>query len=599
MRIRAIKIGFLGIVVLIGCSWQPAAQQLAFPGAEGYGKYASGGRGNGSTGRIAIVTNLEDDVENPPEGSLRWAFQQGTEVLVDPIIGEYTVYRPLTIVFRVGGVINLEDDLKVSRKHITIAGQTAPGDGICIRGATVNLGGSTNLIVRYIRFRPGDEKSSEVSALRIENGGNFIIDHCSMSWAIEETTHFSSSPNFTVQWCIVSESLYSSIHKKGSRGYATQWGGEYASYHHNLLAHHNSRMPRINGSNENDIEALVDYRNNVNYNWGSSGAFYGGEWENTNGQGFCKTNVVNNYFIPGPATSSSVYFARPSLVREGRTLDGYADWYFAGNTMLGHTDLTNNNWLGVDGSNVGGIENIRSDIEAVQVDGELEDYDNYTETAEDAYLSVLENAGAILPKRDVIDERVIKEVNGDLEIVRYAYEIDGQVTPIKGINSGLIDTQKNLVPNDAAEGTTAWDVYTTTPESEAPVDNDRDGMPDEWELENGLNPNDSLDFRLIAANGYSNLENYLNELTVVVSANEIMSANKFKVFPNPVTDVFHIQSSEIIKKVDVFSLSGKKVFGRANKNGIHELGIQNLPTGIYMLKAVSEKETFTQKIVKK
>jgi pectate lyase len=223
-------------------------------------------------------------------GSLRWALSQGVDIVVNPILGPIQVKRPLTVVFRVGGVINLKGELRISRNNLTLAGQTAPGDGICIRGATVNFSGSRNVIVRYLRFRPGDELGQETSAFRIENGGNFIIDHCSMSWAIEETTHFSSNDSTTVQWCIISESLYNSIHKKGERGYGTQWGGEYASYHHNLLAHHVSRMPRINGSNGNDLEALVDYRNNVNYNWGSTGAFYGGEWENTGGAGFCHTN---------------------------------------------------------------------------------------------------------------------------------------------------------------------------------------------------------------------------------------------------------------------------------------------------------------------
>ena len=218
--------------------------------------------------------------------------------------------------FRVGGVINLKGELRAQRHNLTIAGQTAPGDGICFRGATVNFGGSQNVIIRYIRFRPGDELGAETSALRIENGANFIIDHCSMSWGIEETTHFSSNDNTTVQWCILSESLYNSIHKKGERGYAAQWGGEYASYHHNLLAHNRSRMPRINGSNENDVEALVDYRNNVNYNWG--GLIYGGEFEGTpNCTGFSHVNLVNNYFIPGPASEENS-FACP-FNKQGRS----------------------------------------------------------------------------------------------------------------------------------------------------------------------------------------------------------------------------------------------------------------------------------------
>ncbi|WP_346857839.1 T9SS type A sorting domain-containing protein [uncultured Draconibacterium sp.] len=585
-------------LIFFGCLGTNA-QQLAFPGAEGYGRFASGGRGDGTTGRVVEVTTLEDDPENPIEGSLRWAFSQATEVIVHPIYGNITVKRPLTVVFKVGGVINLKDELRVMRNYVTIAGQTAPGDGICIRGATVNFSGSKNVIVRYVRFRPGDELGQETSAFRIENGGDFIIDHCSMSWAIEETTHFSSNENSTVQWCIISESLYNSVHKKGARGYATQWGGEYASYHHNLLAHHNSRMPRINGSNDNDIEALVDYRNNVNYNWGSSGAFYGGEWEGTNGQGFCKTNVVNNYFIPGPATSSSVHFARPSYNRSGVQVDGYGQWFFDGNTMEDHADLTTDNWLGVNGDNVGGIQNIKSDVVAVKSDGVLEDYDAYTETADEALQSVILHVGATLPKRDVIDTRVIGELDGSVDIVRYQYTTgDGQVTPDKGLASGIIDTQNNLVPEDKQDSVTAWDVYKSS--TDGYLDTDHDGIPDEWELEKSLDPNDITDGRLIAENGYSNLENFLNENDFVVSADAIKNDERFEIYPNPGTGIFKVLSTKAIVQVEVYDLTGKKLKTINGPAGIESISISHLQTGIYLVKAVSaDNQYFNQKLVKK
>ena len=285
MKLKTIKRWFLLIAGSLLLVVTAQAQPLAFPGAEGYGRFASGGRGDGTNGVVVEVTNLLDDATNPPEGSFRWALKQGIGYVDHPILGQIATPLPLTVIFKVGGVISLATEIRVQRSNLTIAGHTAPGDGICFRGGTLNFSGSKNVIVRHIRSRPGDELGEETSAFRIENGGNFIIDHCSFSWAIEETTHFSASDNLTVQWCIISESLYNSTHKKGPRGYGTQWGGEYASYHHNLLAHHNSRMPRINGSNKDDLEALVDYRNNVNYNWLSSGAFYGGEWENTNGEG--------------------------------------------------------------------------------------------------------------------------------------------------------------------------------------------------------------------------------------------------------------------------------------------------------------------------
>jgi hypothetical protein len=582
---------FLVLLIVTGCL-QLFAQQLAFPGAEGYGKYASGGRGNGKNGKIAIVTNLEDDLENPPVGSIRWALKQGMQVIHDPILGDYTVPMPLTIVFRVGGVINLKGDLRSKRNNLTVAGQTAPGDGICFRGGTVNFGGSTNVIVRYIRSRPGDELGDEVSAFRIENGKNFIIDHCSFSWAIEETTHFSSSPNFTVQWCIISESFYNSFHKKGPRGYGSQHGGMYASYHHNLMAHHNSRTPRINGSNENDVEALVDYRNNVSYNWGRSGSFYGGEWMKTNGKGFAHTNVVNNYFIPGPGNYGTLYFAAP-----GTGDNGYAGWYFNGNVMVGEDAKTSDNWLGVDYDKK---DSIRSDGEFVQSDGELEDFDNYTQNADDAYLSIVENVGATLPKRDAHDIRLIKEMTGEIGILRYEYtDSTGQKSPVKGIETGIIDTQINLVsPEDRAAGKTAWDVYRSTPETEAPVDNDHDGMPDVWETKNGLNPNDSLDFRLIANNGYSNLENYINGINFVVSTFETENRSIFKIYPNPGKANFKVISSVKIIQIDVYDLMGKKLESIHNSSGIESFSIQQLNSGIYLVKGkTTNNKISVQKLI--
>lgn len=584
------------------------AQTKAFPSAEGYGKYATGGRGNGTNGRVAIVTNLEDDVNNPPEGSFRWALKQGVEYVINPVIGEIRVERPLTIVFQVGGTINLKGDIRVNRSNLTIAGQTAPGDGICFRGYTLNFGGSKNLIVRYIRSRPGDESGEETSAFRIENGGNFIIDHCSFSWAIEETTHFSSNNSTTVQWCIVSESLYNSIHKKGARGYATQWGGEYSSYHHNLLAHHNSRMPRIDGSSKTDIECLVDYRNNVNYNWGSKGAFYGGEWEGTNGKGFSHVNVVNNYFIPGPATPSNPVFARPSLNRGDVTLDGYAKWYIDGNIMEGTTSFTDNNWAGIDGSGVGGINNIKYDnvhyktIDITEDVGSLENYNNYTETALQAKTSVLENVGATLPKRDAIDQRVINEINGGA-IVRYSFTTeDGQTTPNKGLTSGLIDTQWNLVDKTANSEATPWDIYQTTSSSTAPLDSDKDGIPDEWEIANGLNPNDAADAVQIPNSQYSNLELYLFSLTgeEVSSSFKNISNNQIHIYPIPIEDKLHFSSTTFLTNVEIYTLSGNLIKSKAVFGNNDFIDFSDIQKGVYLMKSQAEDGSIiTKQIIKK
>ncbi|MFB6343767.1 T9SS type A sorting domain-containing protein [Saccharicrinis sp. FJH62] len=600
---RLLRKTLVGAGILLFSVSSVAQDLLAFPSAEGYGKYAKGARAAGlrtSYGIVVQVTNLEDDVDNPPEGSFRWALKQGIEdITVNGQVLE-NFQRPLYVVFRVGGVINLKGELRVDRSYMTIAGETAPGDGICFRGATLNFSGSENVIVRYIRSRPGDELGEETSAFRIENGGNFIIDHCSFSWAIEETTHFSSNDNTTVQWCIISESLYNSIHKKGARGYGTQWGGEYASYHHNLLAHHNSRMPRINGSNKNDVYALVDYRDNVNFNWGSSGAFYGGEWEGTPScSGYSHVNVVNNYFKPGPATSGTT-IAAPSLNRADVPLCGYAKWYVNGNYMSGNQSVTDNNWQGISFSPK---DSIISDIEHVKSDGTLEDYNDYTQTAQETYVSVLDNVGATLPKRDPIDDRVIKEVKGEIGIVRYEYTVNDQLTPIKGVNSGLIDTQHNLVPNDAPEGTTAWDVYQETPADEAPADRDKDGMPDAWEEANGLNPDNGEDFRDITESGYSNLELYLFSLTgeeVKTSTTNITSKPVFNVYPNPVDDKFRVSCSESISNLWLFDATGRAVMSLNDGYNENSEITVHLNSGCYIVKAATQTgDVLVSKLIKK
>ena len=236
----------------------------AFPTAEGFGKNATGGR----NGVVVKVTNTNDD----GEGSFRWALKQCSE-------NEAT-----TIVFTVSGKIELKSEIRCKAKNFTIAGQTAPGGGICVIKNEVNFGGSENFIIRHVRFRVGDKDASgkdhNAACLRVENANNFIIDHCSFSWASEENTDFIDTHFSTVQWCISSEGLYYSVNKKGSRGYGGAWGGTSSTYHHNLFAHCNSRTPLMNGARGKDpgqdINVYMEYINNVNYNWGSQMATYGG-----------------------------------------------------------------------------------------------------------------------------------------------------------------------------------------------------------------------------------------------------------------------------------------------------------------------------------
>ena len=275
----------------------------AFPGAEGFGKYAIGGRG----GRVIAVTNLNDD----GPGSFRAACD---------------AEGPRTVVFRVSGTIPLKRYLKIYNPYITIAGQTAPGDGICIRNYAVEFR-TDHVIIRYIRFRPGDGAGVEMDGFGGQ-GNQAIIDHCSVSWSIDETLSINKARNFTVQWCMATESLYNSIHKKGHHGYGGLWGGPGGSWHHNILAHHSSRNPRASGNKES---GLMDCRNNVIYNWGFQSAYGGELWPR---------NWISNYYKPGPATESKVknriFYQSNS---QGRM---FAD----GNFVSGFPEITKDNWKG-------------------------------------------------------------------------------------------------------------------------------------------------------------------------------------------------------------------------------------------------------------
>lgn len=453
----------------------PSQSQLpAFPGAEGFGKYASGGRG----GKVVEVTNLND---NGP-GSFRQAFLEYP--------GE-----PITIVFRVAGTIELTSVLKVSRSNITIAGQTAPGDGICLKGHSfiINGGGTGgpkgNIIVRYLRSRPGTFLPTGVYGFDMENCSNVIIDHCSFSWANEECAAMYDTKNVTVQWSIISEGLYNAGHAKGVRSYGGVWGGQHASYHHNLIAHQNSRTVRFNGARAHDTLALIDYRNNVVYNWRSSNACYGGEVEINNG--VSQVNIVNNFYKPGPAFSGTLKFVQASY--NASIAKGIGQWHLSGNFMNGNTAMTTDNLLGLD------LAALPSDADRAfaksaspfPVDPALP-----VQSATDAYDAVLNNAGAILPRRDAVDIRVVEETR------------TGTATGTGTIGNGIIDSPT---------GVSGWPVYNA---GTIPADADHDGMPDTWETAHGLNPNDENDRNIIAANGYTNLENYLN--SIVTSTEPLM-----------------------------------------------------------------------------
>jgi hypothetical protein len=442
------------------------SQQVAFPGAEGFGKYATGGRG----GQVAAVTNLNDD----GDGSFRNALEK--------FPGE-----ALTVVFNISGIIDLKSKIQIKRSNLTIAGQTAPGDGICLKGHSLILNGASskgnhgNIIIRFIRSRPGGTLKTGLYGFDMENCHDVIVDHCSFSWANEECAAMYDTKNTTVQWCIVSEGLYEAGHAKGHRSYGGVWGGQYASYHHNLIAHQNSRAIRFNGSRAHDTVALIDYRNNVIYNWGNANAAYGGE-VNIPG-GVSQVNLVNNYYKPGPATAYPLKFVHASFQQEKSK--GTGEWFLDGNIMQGDRILTKKNFRGLDLVEQGNPKKADSKS-AFSVRAPITD-----QSATEAYEAVLKYAGAIYPKRDAVDERVIHETT------------TGTASG-KGVfgKAGIIDDPK------AVGG---WPAYNSISPA---TDSDSDGLPDEWEKRQGLDPVDATDRNKLGKDGYTMLEIYLNELAV-------------------------------------------------------------------------------------
>ena len=438
---------------------------IAFPGAEGYGKYATGGRG----GKVYIVTNLNDD----GEGSFRNAA---------------TANEPRIIVFAVSGTIHITKPISI-KANATIAGHSAPGDGICIADRSVQLGGD-NIIIRYMRFRLGDKWQRQTGMVdgsggedAFSGGGrkHIIIDHCTFSWSNDECFSVYNGDSSTFQWNIISEPLNYSYHfETGDKdwehhGYGGIWGGKHLTAHHNLFAHCNNRNPRFNG-NRQGIQEFVDYTNNVIYNWGGNN-IYAGEG------GYY--NIVNNYFKYGPSTNKNV---RYRIVNPGKTdAIGFGKWYVNGNFVDEAKEMTKNNWLGVVMGN-GGTE---ADKKNTIIDKAHSALPIPTETAEDAYTSVLKYAGASF-KRDTLDARIVKNV----------WDRTGNI----------IDVQGGYPAHSPFEITlNAWPELKSSP---APVDTDKDGIPDDWEKKNGLNPSDASDASKNSSHKfYTNIELYINSIT--------------------------------------------------------------------------------------
>lgn len=438
------------------------AQQIAFPGAEGYGKWTVGGRG----GRVLTVTNLNDS----GEGSFRDAVEQtGARI----------------VVFAVDGTIELKSPLRINNDSITIAGQSAPGDGICLKDYPLVVNAS-NVIIRYIRVRVGDRYRLDSDGVGGGRYGqkNVILDHLSVSWSIDECLSIYKTENLTVQWCLVAHSLNTSVHTKGSHGFGGIWGGYKATFHHNLLANHASRNPRFSSV---DGTKWVDYRNNVVYNWGFKTAYGGGH--------HAEINMVNNYYKPGPASQHH----RLLDVAE----DGTGRYYVAGNVMAGDDAVTRDNHSAITdcagkcyipGRKSAGPDSGISP-EAIPTSGEecasclvsspFPSEPIHEDAPVVAYQRILESVGCSF-SQDSYDREVLRQVREGIGTF--------------GTN-GIINSQEDVG---------GWPVLKA---GKALKDTDGDGMPDDWESQHGLNPKSASDASAYTLNGnYTNIEVYLNSL---------------------------------------------------------------------------------------
>jgi hypothetical protein len=434
---------------------------LAFPSAEGYGRFAQGGRG----GRVFHVTNLNDS----GPGSLRAAVEAD---------------GPRTVVFDVSGLITLESRLIVRKtnSNLTIAGQTAPGQGICIRKYNFGMLGASNVIVRYVRVRPGNLSGMTLDGMGMASCDNCIIDHCSISWTLDEAVSTRGAKNITLQRTLISEALNEAGHKKyppgTQHGYAASIGGDIGSFHHNLLAHNAGRNWSLAGGlskPDNRYAGRLDIRNNVVYNW-KNRATDGGAHE---------VNFVANYYQPGPATK---YFYALNAQYGG--FPGSQQYYFADNIMVGRFGLTNQSEGRTATTERGG--KVPTDY-SPWVDKPFFESHVKTQTAEDAYANVLADVGCNFPALDEHDQRVIAEVRSG-------------TAKFKGSKTGLPGLP------DSQDDVGGWDNY---PEVKRPADwdTDGDGMPNEWEKNHGLDPADATDGnRNLTGDGYTNLEKYLNSL---------------------------------------------------------------------------------------
>ena len=442
--------------------------RLSFPTAEGYGRYARAGRG----GRVVFVTNLNDS----GAGSLRDALevQKG----------------PRTVIFRVGGTIMLNKRLTIPRDggDVYIAGQTAPGEGICVARYGLGALGASDVVIRFIRNRVGDYANRSMDGIGLASCDYSIVDHCSISWTVDEGTSSRWAKNITFQRNIVSECLNNSVHSEGKKhSFAGSISGDIGSFHHNLLAHCGGRNWSLAGGFEQDglhQGGKLDITNNVVYNW---------QGRTTDGQ-IAYVNFVNNYYKAGAA---STLFRLFHIDADELNSGNVSQVYLAGNKMINASggvllNPSTDNWTSARVNNVS--------VDRVKKNQPL--YPSYVniETADQAYLSVLNNVGVTYPRQDAIDKRIINEVRNG------TYTYTGSKDKLKGI----IDSQNDVGGYPGLQSGTA------------PVDSDNDGMPDSWEIPRGLNPNKADNNEDRDGDGYTNLEEYLGCLVGEFSTCDIL-----------------------------------------------------------------------------
>ncbi len=555
----------------------------AFPGAEGFARYTTtGGRGTDGTTKVYHVTNLNDS----GTGSLRWAVSQA---------------GPRTIVFDVSGYIDLKSNLQIL-SNTTIAGQTAPGCGITLRYYTVEFTKCDNVIVRFLRFRRSQIKNVNdgADASWGRNHNNIILDHCSFSWSIDELGSFYDNRNFTMQWCNLTEALANPGHSKGEHSYGGIWGGKGASFHHNFIAHAQNRTPRFNGARynwqgydktkyANTIQAeRVDFRNCVMYNWGNGNGCYGGP-----GGGY--VNMINNYYKAGPGTSNKTRVTQISFADSGNSgsnpFPNYASrYYINGNYVTAAGDAAKNyDWKGVKydktilvngeycmedtlhyyGDDQTYVKNNSGyDCIKIKCDSPFEAGEVTTHSAEKAYEKVVAYAGASL-YRDAVDSRIAEETKTGT--VTYT----GAISKTKGIidvvndPEGTIDETTVSYPDLVSE---------TRPEG---YDTDGDGMPDAWEIANGLNPNDASDAVLKTLDTekgwYTNLEVYLNSIveSIVKAENADAETAVAEYYPTIASGIATPVQKSQIKKVEYYTLDGARLSAPQHGISIRKITLVN------------------------